>query len=52
VIDAELFSATSKYVELLAPVAGSGSRIELVSPATGAMLDSSVEPRLQILRIR
>ena len=52
VIDAELFSATSKYVELLAPVAGAGTRIELVSPGTGARLDSSVEPRLQILRIR
>jgi len=52
VIDAELFSATSKYIELLAPVAGAGTRIELVSPGTSARLDSSVEPRLQILRIR
>jgi hypothetical protein len=51
VIDAELFSATSMYVGLVAPVAGAGTRIKLVSPGTGAMLHSSVEPRLQILRI-
>ena len=51
-LDAELFSATGLYLELQALEAGDGARIELVSPGTGFTLDSSVEPRLQILRIR
>ena len=51
-LDAELFSATGLYLELHALEAGAGTRIELVSPGTGATLSSSVEPRLQILRIR
>jgi hypothetical protein len=52
-LDAELFSATGLYVELNAAGTGAGTRLELVSPAEkGGMLDSSVEPRLQILRVR
>jgi hypothetical protein len=51
-LDAELFSATGLYLELTALEGGDGTRLELVSPGTGATLSSSVEPRLQILRIR
>jgi hypothetical protein len=51
-LDAELFSATGMYLELGAAKSGAGTRLELVSPTRGTMLDSSVEPRLQILRIR
>ncbi len=51
-LDAELFSATGLYLELNASEAGDGARLELLSPARGTLLDSSVEPRLQILRIR
>ena len=52
ILDAELFSATGMYLELGALESGDGTRLELVSPASGAVLDASVEPRLQILRIR
>ena len=51
-LDARLFTATSLYVELSSRQAGSGTRMELVRPATGATLAESIEPRLQILRIR
>jgi hypothetical protein len=51
-VDAELFSATGLYLQLGALESGVGTRLELVSPANGTMLDPSVEPRLQILRIR
>jgi len=51
-LDAELFSATGLYLELRAFEPGDGTRLELVSPAVGAVLDASLEPRLQILRIR
>jgi len=51
-LDAELFSATGMYLELDALEPGDGTRLELVSPTRGAVLDASVEPRLQILRIR
>jgi len=50
-VDAELFSATGLYLELNSLESGAGTRLELVSPANGTMLDSSVEPRLQILRV-
>ena len=50
-VDAELFSATGLYLELNSLESGAGARLELVSPANGTMLDSSVEPRLQILRV-
>jgi len=50
-IDAELFSATSLYVELETTRDGRGTRVELVAPGGRGMLDSSIEPRLQILRV-
>jgi len=51
-LDAELFSATGLYLELSSLEPGDRTRLELVSPTHGGVLDSSVEPRLQILRVR
>jgi len=51
-VPARLYSGTGLYVQLSATVAGAGTRVELVRPGSGTTLAESVEPRLQILRIR
>lgn len=51
-IVAQLFPGTGLYVELNATLDGPGTRVELVRPGSGNRLSESVEPRIQVLRIR
>ncbi len=49
-LDAELFTATGLYVTLSTGSSVGRTQLSLVDKATGAALDSSVEPRLVIVR--
>jgi hypothetical protein len=49
-LDAELFTATGLYVTLSTGSSVGQTQLSLVDSATGAELDSSVEPRLVIVR--
>jgi hypothetical protein len=51
-VDARLFPATGLYLEITSSLSGSGTRVELVRPGSGARLAESVEPRIHLLRVR
>ncbi len=48
-LDAELFTATGLYLTLSASQSAGATQIELVD-GSGGELDSSIEPRLVIIR--
>jgi hypothetical protein len=52
VIDADLFTATAKFITLSATTATSGTELRLVQPGTGDVLSGTVQPRIVIVRTK